>query len=269
MTKRFSLLKRFFSSILVLMGKLHQTHGIPVLLYHSLDHNESVISIAPNEFRAHMAFLKDNGYQAISLPKFLDYLYRGIKTPQRKVVLTFDDGFRNNYTEAFPILRDYGFTATIFLVTNHIGSLCSWDKDESIPDLPMLSWEEIRKMSDYGIDFGTHTCSHPYLAQLSEYEIKSELTKSKLTIETRLNKPVEFFCHPYGDTNHKTQRAAEACGYMGAFGGVDFSLANSRDNLYDLKRIGTAHFSSLQDFKAGLLGTYDWYIKLKGFFLKK
>jgi peptidoglycan/xylan/chitin deacetylase (PgdA/CDA1 family) len=131
----------------------------------------------------------------------------------------------------------------------------------------MLSWDEIQEMSDYGIDFGSHTCSHPYLTRMSKDELKTELLNSKSIIEARLNKPVRFFCHPYGNTNHQTQKAAEECGYLGAFGGLDFSLANSKDNLFNLKRVGTAHFSSLQDFKAGLLGTYDWYIKLKGMFV--
>lgn len=249
--------------MLVFLGHLSPSRQIPILLYHSIDNSGSVTSIAPKEFRAHMQYLKSRNYQAISLQNYVEYLRMGRKPPQKMIVLTFDDGFKNNYTEAFPVLRRYGFIGTIFLPTDYIGGVCSWDKDESIPELPLLSWQEIQEMSDLGIDFGSHTCTHSHLTQLSYDEIKAELLKSKSIIEAKTNKPVTFFCHPYGDTNHQTQRAAQESGYLGAFGGLDFSLANSKDNLYDLERIGTAHFSSLWDFKAGLLGTYDWYIKIK------
>ena len=261
------LLKKAISLILVLIGRFNPKVGIPVFLYHSVDNSGSVISIAPSEFRVHMQYLKRNGYQTICLPRYVEYLRMGIR-PSREVVLTFDDGFKNNYTEALPILREFVFTATVFLPTNYIGGVCLWPKDGSIPDFPLLSWDDIQEMSKLGIDFGSHTCSHPYLTKLSEDEVRSELLESKSAIETKINKPVEFFCHPYGDTNRKTQRMAEECGYMGAFGGLDFSLNNTKENLYDLTRVGIAHFSSLQDFKAGLLGTYDWYIKMKGLFLK-
>ncbi len=214
-----------------------------------------------------MEYLKYSGYRTISLPKFVEYLHMDAKSPSKTVVLTFDDGFKNNYSEAFPVLQKYGFTATVFLVTNYIDAVCSWDKHKSIPEIPLLSWDEIQEMSDYGIDFGAHSCSHPYLTQISKGELKTELLSSKSITETKLNKPVKFFSHPYGDLNHETKQTAKECGFLGAFGGLDFSLANSKDDLYDLKRVGTKHFSSLHDFRAGLLGTYDWYIKLKRIFM--
>jgi len=260
--------KNLSSLILVLIGSFYPKSGIPVLAYHSVDNSGSIISIRPIEFNRQMEYLKYNGYRTISLLEFVEYLQTNDARPVSKTVaLTFDDGFKNNYSEAFPVLRKHGFTATIFLATDYIGSISSWDKDKSIPVIPMLSWDEIREMSDYGIDFGAHSCSHRYLTRISKDELKAELLNSKSIIEARLKKPVRFFCHPYGNRDQRTQRVAKECGYLGAFGGLDFSLANSSDDLYDLKRVGTAHFSSIQDFKAGLLGTYDWYIRLKRIFV--
>ena len=267
MCKVKSQVKRYASSILVLVGHIYPKNSIPVLVYHSVDNSQSVISITPREFRAQMEYLKYSGYETISLQSFVGCLKTNVKSSQKSVVITFDDGFKNNYSEAFPILRKYGFTATIFLTTNYIGGVCSWQRDKSIPEIPMLCWDEIQEMNHYGIDFGSHSCSHSYLTRISNEELKAELINSKSIIEAKLTKPTRFFCHPYGNRDRRTQRMAKECGYLGAFGGLDFSLANSSDDLYDLKRVGTAHFSSIQDFKAGLLGTYDWYIRLNRIFV--
>ena len=256
-------LKRKISAILARIGDLSTKGRIPVLLYHSIGTSGSVISITPSEFRVQMAYLNATGYKTISLTDFLGYLRSVTVSHEKIVVLTFDDGFKNNYTEAFPILREYGFTATIFLTTDFLDRVCSWEKHDSIPRFPLLSWDEIKEMSDYGIDFESHTCSHPYLSRLTREEMRNELLESKMVIETALNKPVTFLCHPYGDSSRETQEAARECGYVGAFGGLDYSLTNTRENLYDLTRVGTQRFTSLEDFKAGLLGTYDFYITLR------
>ena len=256
-------IKKFFSSILALIGRISQKRGIPVLLYHSIDTTGSVISIASEEFRRQMAYLNATGYKTISLTDFLGYLRSETVPHEKIVILTFDDGFKNNYTEAFPVLREYGFTATIFLTTDYIDRVCSWEKHDSIARLPLLSWDEIKEMSDYGIDFESHTFSHPYLSRLSREEMINELLGSKTVIETRLNKQVTFFCHPYGDSSRETQEAVRKCGYVGAFGGLDYSLRNTIEDVYNLSRIGTQRFTSLEDFKAGLLGTYDFYIILR------
>jgi len=261
--------KRISSAMVVFLGNLLPRRGIPVLLYHSVDNSGSVISITPSEFRAHMEYFHHSGYRTISLEEYLKYLQADTKLPQRAVVLTFDDGFKNNYSEALPVLRKFGFTASIFIVTNRIGGTCSWEKDESIPEIPMLSWDEIREMNDYGIDFGAHSCSHPHLSKISKERLKNELLNSKWIIESQINRPVKFLSYPYSDFNRETTETARECGFLAAFGGVDFSLNNTKEDLYNLKRLGTAHFSSLQDFKAGLLGTYDWYIKLKRMFVTK
>ncbi len=234
-----------------------------MLLYHSVDHSGSVISIPPQTFRAQMRYLKCSGYETISLNEYVDYLMGRSKSPGKRVVITFDDGFRNNYTEAFPIFKKYGFIATIFVSTDHVGQTSSWERDGSIPELPMLTWDEIREMSDYGIRIESHACGHCYLSRLSEDEARHELIKSKNTIESKTGRRVEFFCHPYGNWSADTKRLVKECGYLGAFTRPGFSSVSSKEDLYDLKRIGTAQFSCLEDFKAGLLGTYDWYVLLK------
>lgn len=257
--------KRFLSVLLIIWGRLCFKRRIPILLYHSVDDSGSVISISPEDFKAHLRYLRREGYETISLNDYLEYLLTDRKPSKKMVVITFDDGFKNNYTEAFPVLKKYRFAATIFISTDHIGKTCSWERDESIPALPMLTWDEIEEMSDYGINFESHACGHRYLSKLSESEARNELMRSKSTIEKRTGRQVDFFCHPYGDWSEQTKLLAKECGYKGAFTRPGFSSVSSKEDLYDLRRIGTAQFSCLEDFKAGLLGTYDWYVNVKEF----
>ncbi len=270
-------LKRVLSSALVLLGRAAPPRGTPVLLYHSVDDSGSVISITPARFLEQMEFLHSRGYRTATLAEYVDGLGARRRSgaalraggsgdgrsADRTVVITFDDGFRNNYAEAFPVLRRFGFTATVFLATDYVGSVCTWERHPSIPELPMLSWSEIEEMHEHGIDFEAHTCSHPRMTRLGRDEMRRELTLARRIVERRLRKSVNYFCHPYGDTDISTQEAVRDCGYAAAFGRLDFGLRNSRENLYSLSRVGTGRFQSTADFEAGLLGTYRFYIGVR------
>lgn len=264
MVARFSTsLKRYFSTLLSLWGRTFLGCRIPVLLYHSVDRSGSVISISPERFRDQMRYLKEAGYETISLNNYLDYVSGRQQPGGKKVVITFDDGFQNNYTVAFPVLKALGLTATVFLATDHVGGSSDWKRDPSIPELPMMTWSQIEKMNGYGIRFESHACGHRYLSQLSDDEIKRELLESKQVIEEKTGRSVEFFCHPYGDWSERTKNLVRQCGYRGAFTRPGFRSFSSSKDLYDLKRVGTNQFSCLEDFKAGLLGAYDWVVLLK------
>jgi len=256
-------LKWLISKPLVLIGHLRCKPRVPVLLYHSVDTSGSVISISPRTFYSQMAHLQGRGYRTLSLHEYVRLLTAEGPAPERAVVITFDDGFKNNYTEAFPILKAFGFSCTIFLATDFVGKICAWERHSSIGDLPMLSWGEIREMQRLGIEFGSHGCSHAHLTHLSESGIKRELIESKSVLERELDKPIRFFCHPYGDVSELTQQLVRDAGYAGAFGSLEFSSRNGKADLYNLKRVGTARFSNLDDFRAGLLGAYDGYVRLK------
>lgn len=256
-------LKKTFSYALTLIGKIRTPKEIPVLLYHSVDTSDSVISISPDFFYEQMEYLKKSGYRTISLHEYVDSLYGDHTSMDNAVVITFDDGLKSNYQIAFPILKEFGFTATIFLATNYIGKNCYWEKHQSIPSFAMLTWKEIQEMSEYGINFGSHGLSHSHLTTLPEDRLKHELLNSRLLIEKKQKRSVRFFSHPYGETSLLTQKTVQNCGYRAAFGNVNFTLSNRHNSLYNLERIGTRHFISLHDYKAGLMGMYNWQIKLK------
>ena len=126
------LVKKGLSSGLIAAGKIIPSQGIPILTYHSIDSTGSVISIQQDVFKEQMNYLADNEYTIISLRKYIERLKGGAIKGKKEVVLTFDDGFSNNYTFAFPILKKLGFIATFFLTSGFIGRTCQWGRDQSI-----------------------------------------------------------------------------------------------------------------------------------------
>jgi peptidoglycan/xylan/chitin deacetylase (PgdA/CDA1 family) len=172
---------------------------LPILTYHSLDASGSVISMDPSVFRDQMTFLKVEGFQTLSLTEATRILHEKEFIPEKSCVITFDDGYRNVYTEGFPILQELSFKATSFLITDYCGKRNNWPTHFSpVGDQELLSWGEIREMDRYGIEFGSHTLSHPDLTKVALREAERELEGSKEAIQSRLGKAVEVFAYPYG-----------------------------------------------------------------------
>jgi len=128
--------------------------------------------------------------------------------------ITFDDGYEDNFTVAYPILHDLGLTATIFLTTDYLGRTSTFNADLR---LPMLTWEQIREMSAAGFEFGSHGCSHRPLGKLSREEVERELRASKEVIEDHLGREVTSLAYPHGSFNAETKELAAQAGYRMAF----------------------------------------------------
>ncbi len=153
---------------------------IPILTYHSIDTSGSVVSTAPEVFRRQMKSLSESGYNVVALNNLVEVLANKQTYSPKTVALTFDDGFQNFYTTAFPILKEYGFQATVFLVTDYCGKYNDWG--DNLPKLPrskLLSWQEIKELNKYGIEFGTHTRTHPDLTKIAASRVEGELFESK------------------------------------------------------------------------------------------
>jgi peptidoglycan/xylan/chitin deacetylase (PgdA/CDA1 family) len=215
---------------------------VPILFYHKISkpHPKAKIPdlyVTPYNFRRQMRYLKWRGYKTINLHELTEWLSCGKKLPKKPIILTFDDGYEDNYTYAFPILKEFGFTATIFLITKDIGGLSGWvDSEETVKE-PLLSWDKIKEMSDYGIDFQPHTHTHPSLPKLDKEKIKEELVISKEIIEKELKKKAEFLCYPYGHFDSVVQQILKEVGYKCALT-TKRGLVKQNDNPYALNRIG-------------------------------
>jgi len=187
---------------------------VPVLMYHKVSPGKKEkYRISPERFISQMEYLSKRGYQTISSDELLGVVRKRRILPEKPVLLTFDDGYRDNFTYAYPILKRYNFRATIFLVTQYIGKKDGWGKGKE----EILSWEEIGKMRKEGFSFGSHTHTHPNLLKLSRDKVLSEIRDSKRILEERLGEPIKFFAYPYGKFNSQIRDMVKEAGYLGAF----------------------------------------------------
>jgi peptidoglycan/xylan/chitin deacetylase (PgdA/CDA1 family) len=122
----------------------------------------------------------------------------------------------------------------------------------------MLSWQMIREMSDYGIDFQSHTASHPHLPLIPDDQIKAELKESRKKIESQLGKPCNILCYPYNEFDERVVEIVKKEGYLAALAGQE-----SADDLYSLRRVGSAQINTLLGFKTALKGTFPIYSSIK------
>ncbi len=216
---------------------------IPVLMYHAFHLDRSPITLCPTKFRQQMSWLHDQGYQAISIVRLVDHLQNGASLPERSVVLTFDDGYQSVYEVAFPVLVQYGFTASVFLVAGYCGKENNWaGQPVSIPKLPLLEWGQIREMDAAGIDMGAHTVSHARLDRLSADQIHREILELKQIIADKLGHGVMSFAYPYGRYDELVkqlvrQNFAAACS-------ARLGLVNSGSDPYDLERVEALYLQS-------------------------
>lgn len=188
-----------------------------ILMYHMIREPGSTIerryACPPVLFDRHMALLRAKGYAPVSLDAIEAYLSGNENLPERAVAVTLDDGLRDNYEHAFPVLQRHEIPATIFLATGLIGKTNAWMLDEGYPERPMLSWDQVREMRAAGVTFGGHGVSHPRLPGLAAENAMRELADSKAEIEQQIGEPVRHFAYPYGLFSAETQKLAQAAGY--------------------------------------------------------
>ena len=163
-----------------------------------------------------MAWLKWRGYHVLSLEEFLRDRREYRLPAGRSVILTFDDGYADNRTVAYDILRHYRFPATIFLVSGSVGGNNGWDNDDELAGRPLLSWSQVREMLHIGVRFGAHTQSHVPLTAVNLSRAKKEIEESRADLERGLGLPIVTFAYPHGEINLAVQAAVEGAGFVGA-----------------------------------------------------
>jgi peptidoglycan/xylan/chitin deacetylase (PgdA/CDA1 family) len=218
------------------------------LLYHDIDSADepciytdsarlnTVIDV--NEFRAHMEYLKQRGYRVLSYAQYTE-LQHETRMIEMCMVLTFDDGHISNYTKAYPILLELGFTASFYIITDKIGS----------PDY--LSEDHILEMNQNGMEIGSHTHTHRYLSTLPDEEKKLELQRSRQILQQITGQEIHSLAYPGGHFDRRTIACCKEAGFLSAMS-CKVGKNAARENHYILKRIEMRRNTPLNDFVNGL-----------------
>lgn len=237
-------------------GNYPQKDGLRVLNYHSITalpvSGDRYQMTTPRElFDGQMRFLKESGYKVLTCGEAFSAVGKSASLPPRTICITFDDGFKDNLVNALPVLRKYGFKATIFLTIDFIG------KDDSY-----LDWKDIDELAMTGLfSFGSHAMSHRKLSLLGDDEIIKEIGDSKKILEDRIKAPVDIFAYPfgcYGSFDDRSITAVRDSGYKAAvttIAGFNFS----GDDPYLVKRMRISWQDDTREFSKQLCGAYDWY----------
>lgn len=182
---------------------------VPILLYHNLasSYENPLLHITREQFAQHMAALRQAGYQSITYAELIEAGASGGGTlPVHPIIITFDDGYRSVYTDAFPILQEQGLCATVFVITGRMGAKAG--------DFPHFSWEEAREMEQSGVvDIESHSHTHPDFSVLSQEDTRLEAGLSKFLIESHLHKCCKVFAYPFGTESPYAQEL-QAAGYQ-------------------------------------------------------
>ena len=237
--------------------RLRRRSLITILAYHRVDTPDGdVNNVSPEHFDRQMAFLRKR-YRVVPVRELLEILARG-ECAERVVAITFDDGYRDNYEKAVPILRRYGLPACFFLSTGIVGTDRHFDHDLELAGrpLPVLSWEEVREMADGGFEIGSHTVNHARLSTCDPAALRYEVEESRAELERRLGRGVTLFSYPFGgegDFSPGALRAVRAAGYACSFschGGLNSPDADP----FALRRQGVADTGDLLAFRSWVEG---------------
>jgi peptidoglycan/xylan/chitin deacetylase (PgdA/CDA1 family) len=231
---------------------------VPILMYHSISevaskHFKSFV-VSSSLFAEHMAYLRENNYVTMTVTQLVhNYIKGKLGLPKRVVVITFDDGFVDFLSNALPVLRQHGFTATMYIPTAFVNGTSKWLKHDAEDNRPILSWSQIRELHSAGIECGAHSHTHPQLDILPLARIESEILTSKKLLEDHLISEVNSFAYPFGYYNKAVKKAVQRAGYISACA-VRFTLNSEINDVFALSRLKVGPNTSIEALERLLTG---------------
>ncbi len=211
--------------------------GIPILMYHSISTNpQNNLCVSEEQFNAEMEWLHSQNYYTLSMDEYCEALLNGASIPEKSVLITFDDGYLDNYKAGWPILKKYDFVGTFFIITSTVDTSSG------------MTMDQLKELVKGGNSIGSHTVNHHDLAKLSDAQQEKELSESKKFLEDKLGVSVKSICYPSGKYNESTKRILPTLGYKVAVTtkGGDACLS---DGQFALCRIRIFGGMSLAGFK--------------------
>jgi peptidoglycan/xylan/chitin deacetylase (PgdA/CDA1 family) len=220
---------------------------VPVLMYHEISASpfgSARLAVPPANFADQLYYLSDHGFTSVTAGHLADAVAGRAQLPPNPVVLTFDDGFADFHETALPLLRKYGFTATLFMTTGWIR-----DGEPGWARAPgrMLCWTQLAEAAGAGIEIAAHSHRHPQLDQLAPRALHAELGPSRQVLEDGLSEPVPGLAYPYGYSNSQVRDVARQAGYAYAYAVGNYRLGPQPDQ-FALPRLTVSRSTSLGRF---------------------
>lgn len=230
-------------------------YEIPILLYHRVvksrkEGGKQNVFVTEKRLRKQLEYLKKNGYKTITFKDLKNYNSNDL---YKKIIITLDDGYEDNYMLLFPLLKEFGFTAVIFLVTGL--SRNEWSIKEGEPAHLLLNIAQIKEMDAYGIEFGGHTQTHVDLLKTIAEVQEKEVSGCKKDIEKIINKPVISFAYPFGGINQSIKEKIIQAGYHYGIA-TNTGPQKLHDDLFQIRRIEISKNTTLFSFQRKVSGYY-------------
>ncbi|MDO8603447.1 MAG: polysaccharide deacetylase family protein [Candidatus Omnitrophota bacterium] len=251
---KFSIRKRYvIITIVLIVGAgvflyAKSQYVAPVIMYHKIDGDSAVsrLSVSPENFKRQMYFLKKRHYNVVKLEDLAEIVKKN-KIPPRTIAVTFDDGYENNYTNAYPVLKQLGLHATIFIIPALVGTE------------GYVTWNQILEMSESGvIAIGSHTMTHPWLPTQPVQKLDSEIKDSKAAIESHLDREIYAFSYPLGGFNKDVRKKVVEAGYKIAVA-TNPGKRYPKHDIFAMKRLRISSTSdNLLVFWFEITGFYTW-----------
>ncbi|MFC1508175.1 polysaccharide deacetylase family protein [Candidatus Omnitrophota bacterium] len=236
--------------VLIVCGFLwaKEQYVVPIVMYHRINNQAelSKLNVSPESFKTQMQFLKKHRYNVVKLEELPDLMKKGA-LPYKTIAITFDDGYENNYTEAYPVLKEFNIPATIFISPALIG------KED------YLTWDQVIELSESGlVSIGSHTMTHAWLPGKATQDLDMEIYDSKRAIESHLRKEVNSFSYPLGGFDRYIREKVINAGYKIAVAtnpGKDYP----KHDIFAMKRVRISRTSdNLFVFWIETSGFYTW-----------
>lgn len=214
---------------------LYPRYTVPILMYHYVSEGDGTLFVKPDIFERQMKYLRDHRYNVISMDELVDGMRSGRSFAHNTVVVTFDDGRRDNYLNAFPVLQKYQIPATIYMITG-------WAEQSAY-----LTWGQIREMANSGIDFGAHTRHHVYLPDVDLETARAEIVGSRDDLLREIRRRPRHFCYPSGGFTEPVKRIVRQAGYDSA---TTTNRGSDRHNIdfYELNRVKVTNSDAVKPF---------------------
>jgi peptidoglycan/xylan/chitin deacetylase (PgdA/CDA1 family) len=249
-------IRNMMSLFLAFLARISSQSDVIILTYHSVGLDGDFLTVDPDAFRRQVDYLRNN-YSIVPLSKVVNFVKGKKEMFGRSVSITFDDGYEDFYLYVYPLLRKHNLPATVFVATGYIEK--EWPFVQSHPK--MLTWDQIKEISNNNIEIGAHTVTHPNLQTKKPEEVAYEIIKSKEEIEKHLKRTVRFFSYPFGRYTNQVLKIVEEAGFEAGVSGVGTVQRGSC--IFALNRVQIDRSITFLQFKAHLTKAVDWSRKIE------